>query len=277
MQNRNTIYAILVAILLIAAAWYLFDHKVSSSQPTSGAVGATSSTQQVTTSTTSVSNGKAVVNNIVTTGNAGYTVNVVPNTTAAKAPDYTKPITFSSSISVAVKTALQTQFNITVAAIAKDKYDFNAWVDLGSQHHMAGDDHVAATIWEYISATWPTNVASYNNLGDLYANYLKDYAKAESNYLNAIKNKPDDSNPYKNLFTLYYNAGYNKAKAETILKQGIVAVPKAVDMQVLLARYYRDAGRTAEAKAEYSLAIKNAQSQGQTDLATTLQAESSAF
>ena len=164
-----------------------------------------------------------------------------------------------------------------MAAINKDKYDFNMWINLGTLRHMAVDEQGAKEVWEYASATWPTNVASFNDLGDLYANYLKDYAKAESNFLTAVKNKPDDTNPYRNLFTLYYDAGYNKGKAEAILKKAIAAAPKAVDMQVLLARYYRDTGRTAEAKAEYSLAIKNAQSQGQTDLATTLQAESSAF
>ena len=274
MQNRNTLY-IVIAIIVVALAVlgsYWLDHRTVA--PT---VGTATTTAESATTTTKLVNATSstgsAVGSIVTSGDGSYTVKLIPEKTAAKAPDYTKPLVFSASITPAVKTVLQSQFTTTVAGLNKDKYDFNMWVNLGSVRHMAGDEQGAKEIWEYVSLVWPSNAASFNSLGDLYANFLKDYAKAESNYLIAIKNKPADTNPYKNLFTLYYNAGYNKNKAEGILKQGIAAVPKAVDMQVLLARYYRDNGRTVEAKAEYSLAISNAQSQGQTDLATTLQTE----
>lgn len=279
MQNRNTLIIVVIVLILVVGGGYLYTQRPSSTTPDTGSSTTTASlVTSTSTNIVSVTSSNTSVKGIQTTsGSAGYSVNIIPDKTAAKAPDYTKPIAYSASISPTLKSALQAQFNITVAAINKDKYNFNAWIDLGAQHHMAGDDTAAAAIWEYASLTWPTNVASFNNLGDLYANFLKNYAKAETNFLTAIKNKPSDTNPYRNLFTLYYTAGYNKAKAEAILKQGIAAAPKAVDMQVLLARYYRDTGRTAEAKAEYNLAITNAQSQSQTSLATTIQSERDAF
>ena len=64
---------------------------------------------------------------------------------------------------------------------------------------------------------------------------------------------------------------------EDTLKAAIASNSKAVHFRVLLARYYKDAGRTAEAKAQYDAAIAKARELGNTTLATQLEAERSSF
>ena len=158
-------------------------------------------------------------------------------------------------------------------ALAKDSADFWGWVDLGTYRKIAGDHHGAAAAWEYLSKQYPTNPTSFSNLGDLYLNYLKDAAKAEQNYLAAIKNYPENVNAYRALFEMY-SAQKASAKAIAILEKGIAANSKMIDLRVLLARYYKELGRPSDATAAYYGAIQAAESQGQKDLAASLRAES---
>ena len=53
------------------------------------------------------------------------------------------------------------------------------WLVLGVYRKMIGDYESAKEVWEYASAIRPQNSVSFNNLGELYAYYLKDNAKAE--------------------------------------------------------------------------------------------------
>ena len=275
MQNTyisgGRIVAAIILVVLIVGGYFLWTRTRVSPAVTNATTTATTTSTIVQTATSSTGSSVAAL------ADGAYTIHMVPPAERPTAPNYSAPLKFDMSASSDLRADLQTQFASVKTALTKEPMDFNAWLSLGKVRLIAGDEQGAKQVWEYVSNVWPTNEVSFNNLGDLYTNYLKDYAKAESNYLISIKNKPSNAAEYNSLFNLYYVLGYNKAKAEGILKQGIAAAPKAIDLQVLLARYYRDTGRTAEAKAEYDLAIKNAQSQNQTSLATTLQAESSAF
>jgi tetratricopeptide (TPR) repeat protein len=208
---------------------------------------------------------------------SGGTTSIIPISAEAtfKAPKYPETLSFTGTYSTSDKTALQGAYKQAVDAIAKDRLDFNAWMSLGTINLMAGNIAKAQEIWSYGSTQWPTNVVSHNNLGDLYMNYVRDYAKADAEFKLAIVNKPKDPNPYKNLFTLYSETSYKPTNtaAEDILKQGIAAVPTSVDMQVLLARWYKKLDRAAEAKATYQAAIDNATKLGETQLATQIKAE----
>ena len=259
----------IILIIVIAGLYIIFHTKRAAPVPQEEASTSASSTV-ADASTTLTTKTVAVIG-----APSAKATDIVP--ASVNAPNSASPLVFSTSVTADLQTVMQGQFAATQLLLKTKPQDFDAWIALGGLRKNAGDYKGAAEDWQYMSALYPTNQISFTNLGDLYENYLKDYAKAESNYLISIKNSPSNAAVYRNLYDLYYVYGYNKAKVEAVLKQGIAAAPKAVDMQVLLARYYRDTGRTAEAKAEYSLAIKNAQSQGQTDLATTLQAESSAF
>lgn len=190
-------------------------------------------------------------------------------------PKYPTKLSFKGTFSAAEKAAIQKSYDKSVAALVKDPMDFNAWIDVGTLNMMSGNYALAETVWQFTAKQWPTNYVSHNNLGDLYMNYLRDYTKADAEFLAAIKNKRNDSNPYKNLFTLYSETSYKPTNtaAEDILKQGIAAVPNSVDMRVLLARWYKKLDRETEAKAAYQSAIDTATRLGQTTLAVQVKTE----
>lgn len=211
------------------------------------------------------------------TGTGDFTVEVVPQN-LPPAPDFRTPIAFSSDIAEDVRTQIQATADTLIGRISNDSADLLSWIDLGMMHKIGGDYKGAEVLWIYVSKAAPANSIAFQNLGDLYQNFLKDYPKAESNFLTAIKITPNDPNPYRALFSLYTSVHkVGTSAAENILKQGIQANPQSIDLQVILARYYKSVGRTAEAKAEYDAAIANAQAQGQLSLAAQVQDEKDAF
>jgi tetratricopeptide (TPR) repeat protein len=137
-----------------------------------------------------------------------------------------------------------------------------------------GDYEGARDVWEYVKALAPNDVIAWNNLGDLYHFYLKEYAKSEENWKKTIALKPDYIQGYSGLVDLYkYSFKEKLSETPVVLKQGIVKNPDAIDLQVMLARYYQDRGQSAEAKDAYNKAIATAERIKNTNLAELLKGE----
>jgi tetratricopeptide (TPR) repeat protein len=102
-------------------------------------------------------------------------------------PEYRSALKYDASVSAEVRTALEAQRVATVKAIEVNPEDFAAWLNLGILRKMAGDYRGAEAIWIFTSANWPTSPTSFNNLGDLYQNFLKDPVKAKAAYDQAAK------------------------------------------------------------------------------------------
>jgi len=238
-----------------------------------GAVALThhSSTEQSSTSNTPT---EATTSAMATTTTNTDTLTITAQP-SAHAPKATTPLVFSAQVSPQVQASIKKSFEAAQASIAKNPLDLESWIALGVARKQAGDYQGAILDWQYVSAASPSNVVSFHNLGDLYQNYLHDYPKAVAAFKQAIVNNPKDIDAYKALFTIYTSASYQapQGAAEAILKEGIAKNPKAYDLQVLLARYYRSLGENAQAKAEYDAAIANAQAQGETTVATQLKTE----
>src|ERR1041385_7617776 len=81
--------------------------------------------------------------------------------------------------------------------------EMTALIQKATAFKNTGDYANAIKTLQFISYTWPQNPVSNNNLGDIYMNYLKDYPKAETAYLNQIKVVATDLNAYRTLFELY--------------------------------------------------------------------------
>src|SRR3989338_5268863 len=193
------------------------------------------------------------------------------------------PLSGQSTTTVATSTATTTtpakQPEVTTPA-PDNTAAVKAGMALGEAKYRAGDYAGARDQWGYVSRTWPTNNFSFVSLAQLYEQQYMDYASAEKNYLAAIQNAPAvyASALYRDLFNVYANFyKQNAGNAESTLKAGIAANPKAIDLSILLAQYYRDHGRTAEAKAQYDLAIAAAKAAGSTSLVATLETEKSSF
>ncbi len=220
---RNLLLTIAVLVLL-GGGIYMYFHRASNNSST-----------PLTASTTT----QTLPDGTVITGlPPGATVTEVSEeqSTAPKAPDYTKPIIFSPSLDANLSATIRVQFEEVKSMLAKKPTDFDAWIRLGTLHKLAGDYQGAAVYWEYVSKLYPKNVVTFSNLGDLYMNFLKEYPKAELNYKTVIKLKPDYIDSYRNLYSLYrYLYKTNTSAAADILTEGLTNNPNNAELLQLQA------------------------------------------
>jgi tetratricopeptide (TPR) repeat protein len=109
--------------------------------------------------------------------------------------------------------------------LKKDPSDFPAWLDLGMYQKMAGDYQGTVISWTYAGRLAPTDYISQGNLGNLYAYFLKDNAKAEMYYKKAIANNGVQAYLYVQLAEVYRDLFKDSAKALAIVNQGLVKIP----------------------------------------------------
>jgi len=140
-------------------------------------------------------------------------------------PDLNKEIKITADMSEDAKKIATTRIQDLSSQLKKDSDNLENWLVLGVYRKMIGDYEGAKELWEYAGAIRPQNSISFNNLGELYAYYLKDNAKAEENYKKAIENDPSAIYIYRNFFDFYRYFAKDTAKARAILEQGIAANP----------------------------------------------------
>ncbi len=170
----------------------------------------------------------AITENGVTVRGGDVTVTEEkPASPRPKAPDYKAPLTFASSVSEDVRGALERQRIATIAQLDKDPVSFNAWINLGNIRHTAGDYKGAEAAWTYAGVLYPKSSVPFDNLGWLYLDFIKDYPKAETNFLRAIANDAHDINAYEQLFSLYTMYGYvpRANAAADLVERGLKANP----------------------------------------------------
>lgn len=154
----------------------------------------------------------------------GYTVQTIPDT--AGAPDYTAPLTFKTQLSADVEQALQAQYAADQGILRKDPHDFSAWVNMGTINKMAGNYPTAALYWEYTTQLYPGSTVPSDNLGSLYLDFIKDYAKAQMYFGRSLQADPKDITAYENLFALYTTYGYRgNMTAAQVVASGLKANP----------------------------------------------------
>jgi len=150
-------------------------------------------------------------------------------------PDLNKEIKITADISEDAKRIATTKIQDLSNQLKKNSDNLENWLVLGVYRKMIGDYEGAREVWEYASVIRPQNSTSFNNLGELYAYYLKDNAKAEKNYKKAIENDPSAIYIYRNFFDFYRYFAKDTAKARAILEQGIAANPSiSSDLKNLL-------------------------------------------
>ena len=169
-------------------------------------------------------------------------------------PSLDRKLVFPAGFPGDAKKILTDHVATLVSNLKKDPSDYSSWLDLAIQYKTIGDYEGARLIWEYLNVAAPTQAISFQDLGDLYDLYLKDYPKSESNFLTAIKNGPNQTNPYLGLYELYrYAYKQDTSAAADTLIRGIKAIPapQNIDLETTLATYYRDKGDVANAKKYY--------------------------
>lgn len=136
---------------------------------------------------------------------------------------------------------------------------YNEWIDLGVNKKALGDFKGAEAAWLAAIETNANGFVPFANLGDLYANFLKDNVKAEENYKKAIAVNPSMIYIYRNLADLYRYNFKDTAKTEEILLAGIEAnkeIYSVVELYVYLGSYFAELGDKVKALKYFQEALK---------------------
>ena len=111
---------------------------------------------------------------------------------------------------------------------------------------LLGDFEGARVAWDYANIIRPENSLSFSNLAALYQFDLKQFDRAEENYLISIQNDPDDLPTIRNFYELYYYDFKDNSKAEALLLDSITRNPESdilKDLYTLLGSFYLDTGK----------------------------------
>lgn len=155
-----------------------------------------------------------------------------------KAPSLAGEIYVAGDIPVEVQAQLRANIVEIVSRLTKNPKDLGLWLDLGNNRRIAKDYTGALEAWGYVAQVAPDNYVAFNNLGDLYMSVLKNYPKAEENYKRAIALRPDVSDLYRSLYTLYlYYYKTDTSAARDILTLGIKNNPSDQGLKALLEEY----------------------------------------
>jgi tetratricopeptide (TPR) repeat protein len=193
---------------------------------------------------------------------------------APKAPTLVRSTEFKNTLSPEAKTIILTSLASVTKTIEKNSTDIDAWIMLGVYRKNLGDYEGAREAWDYAKILAPKDVVPYNNLADLYHYYIKDLKKSEENWKKAIAVKNDYVLAYVGLVDLYkYSMTDKKGEIPAVLKDGIAKNPDAVDLMVMLAHHYQDAGNPTEAKKAFGEAITVAERLGNTEFVARLKGE----
>lgn len=178
------------------------------------------------------------VNGVEMTGDGKVVVQSM-NANLPPAPPLERSFVPLKTLLPQIVTAVQNQMATTIATLKKDPKRVDAWIDLGLQRKTLGDYEGARLAWEYAKAlAQNTNIVPWNNLGDLYHFYLKDYVKSEENWKKVIALKPDYIQGYRGLFELYtYSYKEKASQIPVFLKAGIAKNPTSTDLKQMLADY----------------------------------------
>jgi len=212
-----------IVVILVLFAGYVYFYKKSHvvQNPTNN-------TTMVVATTTSGGT-------IITSGNGAYTITQVPITEGQGVPqpipDLNRPVHPAGSTAVSTDALVEVTPHILAlqTQLKKNPNDPQSWITLGIYQKFVGDYQGAVISWTYVTRLSPTNPVAYGDLADLYANFLKDNAKAEMYYKQAISVGPTQENLYIQFAQFYRDVG-DSAKALAIVNQGLANIPNDTNL-----------------------------------------------
>jgi len=143
--------------------------------------------------------------------------------TPIQSRDFSKPLSFNADVSSDVKALLQKRFDEVQDVLNADATNFNAWVQLALLRKSSMDYEGAAEDLRYVAGIYPKSTIPFDNLGDLYLNFIPNYPKAEANFKASLAFNPNNINAYQQLFALYTTYGFkaNTSAAADLIAQGL--------------------------------------------------------
>ncbi len=209
----------------------------------------------------------------------GYTVKVEDSSQKSSQqslvpPEVEVPVVDYGNLEPAFMKILTENVQFLIKELKTNPQNEGGWLQLAIYKKTLRDYKASIEILDYVAILWPKDYIPFNNLADLYQFYVKNYPLAEKNWLKVIELKPDYTDAYKNLFALYDTVYTEKReKALPVLLKGIDSNPKAIDLMISAARYYKTAGDKLYANIYYSKAVSEAKLQGNQQLQASIQSE----
>ncbi len=252
-QYSTALIALIVG--LGAIGWYIFnDLSSSNDQGDSNGVPTSTSTQRE-------------VGGIGFEGDGDFIVEQVSSADAGTPPELDRPITIPAVFPPDAARQMREVMGKIIADLKADTLNVSLWLELGLRRQEINDYVGAGEVFEYVTRLAPKDSTAFNNLGNLYHLYLKDFARSEQYFLKAIELEPTQAIYYNNLYDLYrYSYKRETTAAADILKRGIKEMPERIDLYVALGAYYEDKQDRKQAKVYYEQALDLAIAQGNTAL-----------
>jgi len=249
------ILLILGGLLVVAVGFYQVNRD-DSFLSDSGT--ATSTANPATSSPISIGTGNLTVD---ATGGS-FTVTPLSTPTEIPIPDL-GPLSIVPANQGDFGRTIAPKLALTIEILKKDRANYEAWLNLGILRKQLNDFNGARVVWEYVSEVWPGQSLSFGNLGSLYHLYLRNYQKAEKNFLTAINNEPTGTTWYRSLFELYRDSyKQDTTAAADTLKRGLATIPISFELGTVLADYYADRDDLESAKSYFTKALSIAREQG---------------
>jgi hypothetical protein len=162
--------------------------------------------------------------------NLDYTIEKIPPSQSSvpqPIPDLNRPITKSPLANVTTQDVTSASLKVKElqTLLKSNPANFPVWLDLATYQKIGGDYEGAVISWTYASRLAPTDYVALANLGNLYAFYMKDNAKSEMYYKQAIARDPEQSYLYAQLAMLYKDFFYDITKAKAIIEEGLLKIP----------------------------------------------------
>jgi tetratricopeptide (TPR) repeat protein len=214
------------------------------------------------------SGGSASTTAVTTITGGGYAIEQLPVDDIRKLmPSLTRTVAYGAGVTPEVKAIVEKSVAELALRLQKDPTQASDWLNLGVMYHAVNDYRGAEEVWIFLTKVIPTDTTAYDNLGKLYHFDLKDFPKAEQYFKRSIAIASTSTTPYIELFTLYrYSYKKDTSAAADTLMAWAKAIPESVDPYFSLGLYYRDQGRTAEAKEALTHAMDMARSAGDVEL-----------
>jgi hypothetical protein len=216
-------YGIVAAAVVIIAAlgWYFSYHnKAAAPSGNNGGLSVSTTTPGAATSTSGAS--------------GGVQVGAIADTGGIPMPNLNRPYTPPSNLPASVQADDKKAVADAIAQLKIDPNHLAYWLQLAIYRKGANDYAGAEEIWLYCTKRWPTDFTAFEDLGDLYANYMHESAQAVEYWNKAIAIAPKHTYNYINLATFQDINMHDKAAAQATLQAGLKANPGNADLQYAL-------------------------------------------
>ena len=228
MKNHLNLWLSCTFIALSVGALGVFIYRDLNKTPTIP----TTETQGNVVATTTTTAPKIDLGVVESTGD--YKIEIIDSAPKVKPPKLERPIVFPPSFSANTRSVMQRNIDGSIAALKRDAGDINAWLNLAIYRKMLNDYKGAEEIWIYLTKILKEPSYVYANLGDLYGYFLKNPAKAEVYFKDAIHLEPGNIEYHAQFAYFYLDVLKDGAKALALVQDGYLKNKTRPDFRKLL-------------------------------------------